>query len=242
MNFRVFHSINYITKYDQISLKWLFYARVTIVLSFVLSSFLVQAQSQINPGIFLPSLDSLKASCINFYKKQAVADLHQYNYKTKGQVLNFLPSPGWNFATQSPILTVSFADVFRAVNTKRTNKAQSKRIVLSYEAEMNAALIEVVQLHASLANQLNLYNSSLEILELEKQKFSIIQKDFDQSIIPPSQYLAAQISFANLSNNLNQKLYDLYRSRSELLIKAKKGDWVSLPDGLLSLSNNLQAK
>lgn len=200
------------------------------------------AQPPISQAIFLPSLDSLKASCINFYIKQAIADLEQFNYKSKGQILNYLPSPGWNFATASPILSLSFNDLYQAINTRRINKAQAQSIVLSYEAAMNAALIEVMQLHTALSFQVQFYNASLEILELEKQRFSIVQIDFDKSLIPPSQYLAAQISFANLKNAINQKLFELYRSRSELLIKAKKGDWVSLPDGLLKHSPNNHAR
>ena len=94
---------------------------------------------------------------------------------------------------------------------------------------MNAALIEVTQLHASLVNQLNLYNASLKVLELEKQKFSMVDKDYTLAVIPPSAYLTAQIAFSTLENNLNVRLFDLQRAKAELLIKAKKGDWVALP-------------
>ena len=200
------------------------------------------AQTKISSTVFIPSLDSLTYSCTLFFVKQASADLAQFNYKAKGQILNYLPSPGWNFATNSPILTLSFADLFNAINFKRTTKAQAQRIVLGYETGMNAALIEVAQLHASLSNQLNFYNSSLEVLSLENQRFSIVEKDFQNNTIPPSQFLAAQISYANLLNTLQQKLFDLYRSRSELLIKARKGDWVSLPDELLNNSPNTAVK
>jgi outer membrane protein TolC len=174
--------------------------------------------AQINDS-FIPNLDSLKASCKFFYTKQAVADLTQFDYKTKGQVLNYLPSIGWNVAANSPIFTIN----------KRANIAQAKRIILVYETQMNAALIEVIQLHASLINQLNLYLASLKLLELERQKFLLIEKDYQKGIAQPSAYLTAQISFSTLENNLNARLFDLQKSKADLLIKAKKGDWVALP-------------
>lgn len=184
--------------------------------------------AQINDS-FIPNLDSLKASCKFFYTKQAVADLTQFDYRVKLQLLNFLPSPGWNVATNSPIFTINFSDIFRAVNLRRQNVAQARRIILLYESQMNAALIEVVQLHASLTNQLHVYNQSLKVLELEKQKFSMVEKDYTLAIIPPSEYLTAQIAFSTLENNLNVRLFDLQKAKAELLIKAKKGDWVALP-------------
>lgn len=185
---------------------------------------------------FLPSLDSLKTSCKFFYTKQAIADLSQFDYKVKFQFLNYIPSPGWNVATNSPIFTISFSDIFRAVNFRRQNVAQARRIILFYEAQMNAALIEVTQLHLSLANQLNLYNASLKVLELEQQKFSMVEKDYSLALIPPSEFLTAQIAFSNLVNNLNVRLFDLQKAKAELLIKAKKGDWVALPFSSFNVS------
>lgn len=101
---------------------------------------------------------------------------------------------------------------------------------------MNAALIEVTQLHASLANQLQLYNASLKVLELEKQKFSMVEKDYTLAIIPPSEHITAQIAFSTLENNLNIRLFDLQKAKAELLIKAKKGDWVALPFSSFNVS------
>jgi hypothetical protein len=239
MIFLSFHSINYVTKPRSKPSKKGFAVFYGFLLGIILLSLNCNSQDRINQVSFVPELENLKSSCQHFFIKQAVADLAQFNYKIKGQLLNYLPSPGWNFATQTPILAFSFSSIFQAINTKRSNRAQAQRIVLQYETQMNSALIEVVQLHESLKNQLTFYNSSLEILDLEKQRFSIVQKDFNNSLIAPSLYLAAQINFANLSNSLNQKLYDLYRSRSELLIKAKKGDWVALP---VSLSLNNQSR
>ncbi len=177
--------------------------------------------------VFLPPLDTLHKSCINFYKKQAIAELEQFNYRSKGKILNYLPMPGWNYAG-TPMLTVNTSIFFQAINFDRSMKAQARQIVRTNETLMNAALIEVTQFYQALTYQVLVYNSSIERLELEKQKFSITQKDFENSLILPSQYLAGQISLSSEKNQVNQKLYDLYRSRSELLIKAKKGDWVSL--------------
>jgi hypothetical protein len=207
----------------------------SIPLRFVIRKFTINlvffpflSLAQINDS-FIPNLDSLKASCKFFYTKQAIADLSQFDYRVKFQLLNFLPSPGWNVATNSPIFSINFSDIFRAVNLRRQNVAQARRIILLYESQMNAALIEVTQLHASLVNQLNLYNASLKVLELEKQKFSMVEKDYTLAVIPPSEYLTAQIAFSTLENNLNVRLFDLQRAKAELLIKAKKGDWVALP-------------
>jgi hypothetical protein len=197
--------------------------------------------AQINDS-FIPNLDSLKASCKFFYTKQAIADLSQFDYRVKFQLLNYLPSPGWNVATNSPIFSINFSDIFRAVNLRRQNVAQARRIILLYESQMNAALIEVTQLHASLVNQLNLYNASLKVLELEKQKFSMVEKDYTLAVIPPSEYLTAQIAFSTLENNLNVRLFDLQRAKAELLIKAKKGDWVALPLSSFNVSLKFQIK
>ncbi len=191
---------------------------------------------------FLPNLDSLKLSCTYFYTKQAIADLSQFDYKIKGQFLNYLPSLGWNVAANSPIFTINTADVFSVVNLKRANTAQAKRIILLYETQLNAALIEVEQLHTSLTNQLKLYNESLKVLELEKQRFSLVEKDYSSAIIPPSQFLTAQISFSTLLNNFNARLFDLQKSKADLLIKAKKGDWVALNFNSFDVSPKFQFK
>jgi hypothetical protein len=211
------------------------------LLCLIFSSLLVHSQTPI-PTTFIPNLDSLKTSCKYFYTKQAVADLSQFDYKVKGQFLNYIPSPGWNFATGSPILTANFSDVFRAVNLRRANVAQARRIILLYETQMNAALIEVVQLHASLTNQLNLYNASLKVLELEKQKFSMVEKDYTLAIIPPSEHITAQIAFSTLENNLNVRLFDLQKAKADLFIKAKKGDWVALPFSSFNVSLKFDLK
>lgn len=197
--------------------------------------------AQINDS-FIPNLDSLKASCKFFHTKQAIADLSQFDYRVKFQLLNYLPSPGWNVATNSPIFSINFSDIFRAVNLRRQNVAQARRIILLYESQMNAALIEVIQLHASLINQLNLYLASLKLLELERQKFLLIEKDYQKGIAQPSAYLTAQISFSTLENNLNARLFDLQKSKADLLIKAKKGDWVALPLSSFNVSLKFQLK
>ena len=235
------HSINYITKQVK-NLDSVTEVRFLITsLCLIFSSFLVQSQTPI-PATFIPNLDSLKTSCKYFYTKQAIADLSQFDYRVKFQLLNFLPSPGWNVATNSPILTINFSDIFRAVNLRRQNVAQARRIILLYETQMNAALIEVVQLHASLANQLNLYNASLKVLELEKQKFSMVEKDYTLAIIPPSEHITAQIAFSTLENNLNVRLFDLQKAKADLLIKAKKGDWVALPFSSFNVSFKFDLK
>jgi hypothetical protein len=226
--FLIHPNINYITKGKSICIKNLIALVLFIISILLLVSTNLPAQTPI-PATFIPNLDSLKSSCKYFYTKQAIADLSQFDYRVKFQLLNYLPSPGWNVATNSPIFSINFSDIFRAVNLRRQNVAQARRIILLYESQMNAALIEVTQLHASLVNQLNLYNASLKVLELEKQKFSMVEKDYTLAVIPPSEYLTAQIAFSTLENNLNVRLFDLQRAKAELLIKAKKGDWVALP-------------
>ena len=228
-------TINYITKCKAFSLKNLHALTISPFFTFFIVNHCLLAQNPISPE-FIPNLDSLKSSCKYFYTKQAIADLSQFDYKVKFQFLNYLPSPGWNVATNSPIFTVNFSDIFRVANLRRQNVAQARRIILFYEAQMNAALIEVTQLHRSLANQLQLYNSSIKVLELEKQKFSMVEKDYALALIPPSEHLTAQIAFSTLENNLNVRLFDLQKAKAELLIKAKKGDWVALPFSSFNVS------
>jgi hypothetical protein len=229
-----FPTINYITSQSLISIKSKSLYTLTTFLHLLFITLFSNAQAPITDDSFLPNLDSLKISTKIFYLKQANADLAQFQYATKGKVLKYIPSLGYNVATASPIFTLNISDLFSATNTKRQIKAQEQRIILLYETQYNQNLIEVTQLHEALSNQVVFYNTWLLITDLEAQKLSIIKKDYENNLVPPSTWLNAQIQFENLSNSIKQKLFELYKARSELLTKAKKGDWVALP----VLSNN----
>jgi hypothetical protein len=82
----------------------------------------------------------------------------------------------------------------------------------------------------------------LKLLELERQKFLLIEKDYQKGIAQPSAFLTAQISFSTLENNLNARLFDLQKSKADLLIKAKKGDWVALPFSSFNVSFKFDLK
>lgn len=194
-------------------------------LLFLIISFPLFSQERINSE-FIPSLDTLKASIIAYHRASALAELEQFNYKTKANWLNFIPSPGITLG--APTVSYNLSNAFQAINFKNTKKATRDAIVMRWQVALNASWAEIVLSRESLTSKINAYNASLELLTLHTAKFEIVKAGYQKSEIPPSDYLNAQITLNQITNDLRNTYSNLVTLRNELLIKAKKTDGLSL--------------
>lgn len=224
-------TINYITKPPQKQPNNLFKILFCFTFSILFGNISL-AQNHIIEDQFIPPLDSLKNQVVKFYQCQALAQIEQYQYKTKANWLNYIPSPGWNFTVNAPVLSYNLSELYQAVNAKRSRRATLKAIIALNEVQLNLAWSEIALLRETLLNRVQAYNASLELLTLHQTKFQIIEKGFTQSEITPSEFLTARLTLATFTNDLRKEYSTLFQLRNELLIKSKKGERLSLSDVL----------
>jgi hypothetical protein len=228
----VFHTINYITR---CALKTVLLTH-KVIFCFFLHLLIVNScsgQNRIYPVDFVDSLDTLQSSIVQFYREKALAELENYNYRTRAHWLKYLPSPGWNFIFNSPIISYNFSDVANAINAKHIRKATITAILQANQVQMNSAWYELVLQRETLISKINAYNSTLNLLELYQAKYEIVEMGFVKNEITPSDYLSAKLTLASFKNSLEKDFSTLVQLRNELLIKAKKGKTISLfADGL----------
>ncbi len=233
-------TINYITNLTPKILIFRLYRQyVTILLLLFVNTF-VPAQSihtsdknLIFPVSSVPEIDSLQTSITKYFQEKTLAELEQYNYKTRAQWLKFLPSPGWNFILNSPVISYNFSDVANAVNYKYIRKATVNAIIQANQVELNSTWYEIVLLRETLTSKINAYNATFDLLSLHTAKFEIVEKGYNKNEITPSDFLNAKLSLASFTNSLQKDFSALVQLRNELLIKSKKGDAIPLFDKLL---------
>ena len=194
-------------------------------LLFLFISFPLFSQERINPE-FIPSLDTLKASLVRFHRAAALAELEQFNYKTKANWLNFVPSPGITLG--APTVNYNLSNVAQAINAKHVKKATTNAIILRWQVELNSAWSEIVLSRESLLSKISAFNSSLALLTIHQSKFEIVEKGFAKNEVTPTDFLNAKLALVSFSNSLLQTESELVTLRNELLIKAKKTDGLSL--------------
>gem|GEM_PF-5446317 len=186
------------------------------------------AQTEIRPETFIPCLDTLKKALEGHFLALSDVELSQFRTRTKANFLNYLPSPGWNFSTNAPVLSWNLSELFSAVNARQVNKASVQAIREKWQAQYQAAWIEVQMHHQNLTAQIVTYNASLELLEIHRARFEITQRSYQSNEITPSDFLTAKASFLQIRNSAAQKYLELIQLRNELFIKSKKGDSSSL--------------
>lgn len=207
-------------------------------LFFFFISFPLIAQEKINPE-FVPHLDTLKASIIAYHRAAALAELEQYNFKTKANWLNFFPSPGITLG--APTINYNLSNVSQAINAKNVKQASIEAIKLQWQVNLNTAWAEIVLLRESLISKINAYNASFDLLTLHKAKFDIVKTGYAKSEITPTDFLSAQLTLSQFVNELRNTYSLLVTLRNELLIKSKKSDGLTLFDGLLN-AHHLKSK
>jgi len=229
----IYPTINYITGKALKAYENVYNLRFCLVLLLLFVITFSPAQNPIQPA-FVPHSDSLRTSLIQSYRAEALAELEQYNYKTKAKWLNFIPSPGITLG--APTINYNLSNVAQAINGKHIKAATQDAILLRWQVQLNSAWSEIVLLRETLLNRIEAYNASLDLVQLHQAKFEIIEKGYSKSEVTPSEYLTGKLALASIFNELRKEFSALVSLRNELLIKAKKGNTISLFDGLLQSS------
>lgn len=232
-------SINYITKISPKPYGKGFCVRFCFIACLLFVFIYSHSQNSISVIDFVPPLDTLQRSIIKFHRESALAELENYNYKTRANWLRYIPSPGWNFVMNSPVISYNFSDVADAINAKHIRKATVNAIIQTHTVEMNSAWSELVILRESLISKIQAYNGTFDLLTLYKKKFEIVEKGFAVNEVTPSDYLNAKLVFASFYNSLQKEFSTLVQLRNELLIKSKKGVRISLFDNWAPMYHSL---
>ena len=202
--------------------------RKALLILIVVSSLQVQAQSKIDTVVFIPSIDSCKSTLRSYYRLKSEAEEIEFKYKTKFKFLRFLPSVGWDLFRQSPIVSINTNSIYNEINRKRERNAKLKGIQKINEVQYNQDLVNVIFLLSTLKKEVVYYNNQLNILNLETERFQIIQKAYDNHELVPSEYLTKKIEFENFKSAVKLLEIELHDSKNKILTIAKQAPWESL--------------
>lgn len=201
--------------------------KIRVLLFLIFITFQTKAQIKID-STFIPNYDSLKLSLQDFYRRKTTAEQQQYKYKQKWRWLKYLPSVGYSFFLNTPIVSYNTNEVYNAINDKHIIRAQCESLSQINETLYNEDLTEVKYTVEILRDRIQQYNSQLMIFDLEKKRYEIVEKSYTNKEITPTEFITKQIDYNNFQGQLRKEYTDIKILRNEILIKAKKTAWNSL--------------
>jgi hypothetical protein len=173
-------------------------------------------------------MDTLKESLRIFYVLKSSSEEEEFRFKTKLNVLRFLPSVGYDAFRQSPMVTLNTSSLYGAINDKRERKAKVSSIQKINEVQYNLDLSDIISLYAGLKRKIDFYNNQVRILELESKRFEITKRTYTNKELLPSEFLAKEIDHYNFLNTITQLELDIFELRDAILNKSKKAPYERL--------------
>lgn len=187
------------------------------------------SQALLDTSQFLPHRKDLEEHLRKFYTKKKEALKAEFQTKNKYKFLRFLPSLGYNFIQNTPIMIFSSSQIESYQNTKATQKAKIQSIERVNEVDFNEILNEVIQLRETLKNRIDYYNSRVKNFEIQKALFiEIIEKQYKNREIPPSEYLKQLKDFQTQLNLIEYEYFQILEAKNTILIKSKVFKWSEL--------------
>lgn len=171
------------------------------------------------------SFDSLKYSLRVFYIKKTEAEQTQFKTKIKYKWLKFVPSIGWNFGLNSPVVGYNTNDLVNALNHKTNKEAILSGFERQNEVLYNDAVTEVKYLLKNLNFMLKQYYSGVTVFNLQKDLFLIIERQYQKGELLPSEYLQKKIAYEKVLMDREKLKYKLIEMRNTILIKGKMNEY-----------------
>jgi hypothetical protein len=175
----------------------------------------------ININELLPTKEELIQSLNRYYKALTHSQLEEYNYIERGKVLQYLPSIGYNFITNSPYVTYHTRLLFGAINADRLKKAKIKSIKMQMEIAFQTELEKLYRHYADLEAELSLYNDNIPYYQLQKELFTIAVEKYKNIESTPIEFITSKLAFINQTLKLKKQYVHIIKLKNTILDMAK---------------------
>ena len=149
---------------------------------------------RINIEEFVLNQDSLIENARRYYLRKMESEMTEYAYQEKGKWLKFMPRLGFSLTRFTPIADYDTRLLYEAKNDRIRKDAKLQSIQKKNELAFQETANSLKSLYRLLLAKINFYNAYLSVDDLKAQHMAIIEQQYQNAEIPPTQYLLAKIT------------------------------------------------
>lgn len=138
--------------------------------------------------------DSLVENARRYYLRKMESEMTEYAYQEKGKWLKYMPRLGFSLARFTPIADYDTCLIYEAKNDRIRKNAKLQSIQKKNELTFQETVNSLKSLYRLLQAKVNYYNAHLSVDELKEQHLAIIEQQYQNAEIPPTQYLQIKIT------------------------------------------------
>ena len=143
---------------------------------------------------FVLSQDSLIENARRYYLRKMESEMTEYAYQEKGKWLKFMPRLGFSLIRFTPIADYDTRLLYEAKNDRIRKNAKLQSIQKKNELAFQGTANSLKSLYRLLQAKIDFYNAYLSVNDLKAQHMAIIEQQYQNAEIPPTQYLLAKIT------------------------------------------------
>ncbi|MGL1888706.1 MAG: hypothetical protein OCD76_19490 [Reichenbachiella sp.] len=174
--------------------------------------------------VALPEIDALMKTLGESFKSEAAYQIEQFTYVEKWKWLKYLPTFGYDFSMNRPIVAYNSNALFGVINSGRKKEANLNSIIHKINLDYEREAISLSLNYDIFGTQNAVYHNRMQVLRLEKMNMDLSYNQYKEHHLEPSQYLNKLISFKNKVLQLSELKTDIVKLRSELLEMAFYGE------------------
>lgn len=168
-------------------------ALYTVAILLLLTASVAHPQS-LDIDELIVSEDSLTASTRRYYLRKMESEMTEFSYREKGKWLKYMPRLGFSLIRFFPIADYDTRLLYEAKNDRVRKNAKLQSIQQKNELAFQKTVNSLKSLYRLLQAKINYYNASLTVDKLKTQHLAIIEQQYQNAEIRPTQYLQAKVS------------------------------------------------
>lgn len=165
-----------------------------ITFTLLLSSPLPGYCQQISMQSLVADEEALIENTRSYYLRKMESEMIEFSYQEKGRWLKYVPRLGFSLTRLTPIAEYDTRLLYEATNHQTQKNAKLLSIQKKNELAFQKTVNSLKSLYRLLENKVEYYNAYLAVDELKSQQMNIIEQQYQNAEIPPSQYLQAKIT------------------------------------------------
>ncbi len=224
----IIHDYTLITRYSfpQYSV---FITRYLLLATLLLGTFNSYSQD-----LYLPPLTDLESTLTSFIEIERDAQIRKFDEVKSSDWHDVLPAVGVAYTpagSPRPALSWSPLQILDRKEQKKKRRLDRESIYLTYELLLTDRLYKLRQLYQDYIIDWEQIKTDSETMEIDEQLFAITEHKYKESLIKPSEYLAAKKSITISRADLQKAQMELLKRKNEVLYEAK---WDGASNSLLS--------
>lgn len=199
--------------------------KLTIIwIIYTLNIGFLAAQQPPKPSLDLPLILDLEDALQRFYEAERDAQLKAFDAGKAGDWKDLLPSIGIGYTVSNaprPTISWSPVSILNRKDTKRKQVLTRESITLTYESIITGHLFKLRQLVSDYYIDLEALQTKERILHLDERLYEIVEEQYKQDLIKPSEYLQQQKQILLARASVDTYKQELQRKRSEVIYTAR---------------------